>query len=193
MNWVEIVATVFGVACVWFTIRQNILCWPTGLVQVVLYIFVFYETKLYSDLILQIIYVVLQFYGWHNWLHGGKEKSHLAVTRLRPKDFIVWIILGILVIAGWGYLMDNYTDAAVPYWDGFIAVISLVAQWLLAKKKLESWVFWVAVDLVAIGVYLYKHLYFTTGLYTIFLFLAVTGFFEWKKAVETNSSRPQVI
>lgn len=80
--------------------------------------------------------------------------------------------------------MANYTDAAVPYWDAFIAVMSLIAQWLLTKKKVESWYFWIAVDVVAIGVYLYKHLYFTTGLYTIFLVLAILGLFEWKKSFE---------
>lgn len=189
MNWIEIAATIFGVACVWLTIRQNIWCWPTGLVQVVLYIFVFYHAKLYSDLILHVIYVVLQFWGWYNWLYGGKNKTHLKVTKIPSRNLIVWVILGLCITGGWGYIMANYTDAAVPYWDGFIAVMSLIAQWLLTKKKLESWYFWIAVDVVAIGVYLYKHLYFTTGLYTIFLVLAILGLLEWKKSFEVNPAK----
>lgn len=187
MNWTEIVATVFGLTCVWFTVRQNIWCWPTGLVQVVLYIFVFYEAKLYSDLILQFVYIVLQFYGWYYWLHGDKQKTSLAVTRLPRRVVVFWAMAGICITGGWGYLMDKYSDAAVPYWDGFIAVVSLIAQWLLAKKKLESWMFWIAVDIVAIGVYFYKQLYFTTGLYIIFLFLAIIGFLEWHKAFKASS------
>lgn len=160
--------------------------------MVVLYIFIFYQVKLYSDLILQVVYVVLQFYGWYNWLHGGKENSLLNVTKLPSKNLVFWVFLGVIITFGWGYVMDNYTDAAVPYWDGFIAVMSLIAQWLLAKKKLDSWFFWIAVDIVAIGVYFHKHLYFTTGLYSLFLFLAVLGFREWKKSFESSLVKPQL-
>ena len=171
MNWIEIVGTIFGISCVWLTVRENIWSWPTGLVQVVLYIFVFYQAKLYSDFILQIVYVALQLYGWYNWLYGGKNKTPLKVT----------------------YLMHRYTDASVPYLDGFIAVMSLIAQWLLTKKKLESWLFWIAVDVMAVGVFWYKQLYFTSGLYTIFLFLAIFGLLEWKKSFESKSIKSLLI
>lgn len=82
MAWMEVVAVVFGLICVWLTIRQNIWCWPTGLVQVALYIIIFYQVKLYSDLILHILYVGLQIYGWHHWLHGGKQRAKLPVSTL---------------------------------------------------------------------------------------------------------------
>jgi nicotinamide mononucleotide transporter len=157
-------------------------------VQVILYISVFYHAKLYSDLILHVVYVVLQLYGWYSWLYGGKNKTRLIVTRLPTINFIYWIVLGLCITAGWGYFMDNYTDADVPYGDGFIAVMSLIAQWLLTKKKLECWYFWIVVDVVAIGVYFYKHLYSTTGLYAIFLCLAAMGFLAWKKSYETKAA-----
>ncbi len=193
MNWIEIVGTIFGISCVWLTVRENIWSWPTGLVQVVLYIFVFYQAKLYSDFILQIVYVALQLYGWYNWLYGGKNKTPLKVTRLTVKDLVLWIVLGVCITGVWGYLMHRYTDASVPYLDGFIAVMSLIAQWLLTKKKLESWLFWIAVDVMAVGVFWYKQLYFTSGLYTIFLFLAIFGLLEWKKSFESKSIKSLLI
>lgn len=180
---IELIATIFGLLCVWLTIKQNIWCWPTGIIQVILYIFVFYETKLYSDALLQIIYIFLQAYGWYHWIHGKNDKT-LPVTTLSKREFYSW---GALIITGtllWGYLMKRYTDAAVPYPDAAIVVISLVAQWLLALKKVESWVMWITVDVLAIGVYFYKGLYLTTGLYSVFLVLAIIGLFKW-----TNEAR----
>ncbi|NJN66429.1 MAG: nicotinamide mononucleotide transporter [Chloroflexaceae bacterium] len=182
MNWIEIIATIFGALCVWLTVRQHILCWPTGLVQVVLYIVVFYEAKLYSDMLLHIIYVAMQCYGWYAWLYGGTARSTLPVTRLKHGHLAGWVVVVLAGTAGLGYVMSTRTDAALPYPDGFTTVASLVAQWLLARKKLESWYFWIAVDVVAIGVYLAKALYFTTGLYLLFLVLATMGLVAWRNA-----------
>ncbi len=181
MNWMEITATVFGLICVFLTIRQNIWCWPTGLIQVLLYIVVFYQAKLYSDSGLQIIYVIVSIYGWYQWLYGNKDKSALPVTSTGTIFLLIWVIVGILGSLAWGYIMKTNTDAAAPYADAFIVVLSLIAQWLMTRKKLESWYFWITVDVLAVGVYLYKHLYFTTGLYAVFLILAIWGLLAWKK------------
>jgi nicotinamide mononucleotide transporter len=184
MTWIEAVAAVCGLLCVWLTIRQNILCWPTGLIQVLLYIGVFYHARLYSDLILHVIYVIMQVYGWYHWLHGGRERMELKVTTLPRPALAVWLLLGTVTTMAWGHSMATFTDAAAPYADAFIAVASLIAQWLMARKKLESWPFWIAVDLVGIAVYFYKELYITTGLYSVFLVLAVLGFFQWRRTIE---------
>lgn len=180
MIWIEALAVIFGLLCVGLTVKQNILCWPTGLIQVLLYIYIFYITKLYSDMLLHFVYVILQLYGWHHWLYGGKDKNELSVTRLHSSVLIMWMLIGFSVTAIWGYIMARHTDAAVPYADSFTTVMSLIAQWLMTRKKLESWYFWVLVDIVAIGVYWYKELYLTTGLYAIFLVLAVSGYYCWK-------------
>ncbi len=181
MNWVELTATIFGVICVVLTIKRNIWCWPTGLIQVILYIYIFNGAKLYSDMILHVIYVFLQIYGWYHWWHGGKDKTKLSITLLKKHSFI-WVIIAVIGTVVWGFLMNRFSDASLPYPDAFTTVTSLVAQWLMARKKLESWYFWIAVDVVAIGVYWYKQLYLTTGLYAIFLVLATIGFFAWKKS-----------
>ena len=95
MNLIEALATIFGLLCVWLTTRQNVWCWPTGLVQVFLYIFVFYDAKLYSDMILHIIYVVMQIYGWYHWLHGGENAATLQVSIL-GKRIAPWILVAIV-------------------------------------------------------------------------------------------------
>ncbi len=180
MGPIEAVAVLFGFLCVWLTIKENIWCWPAGLVQVSLFIYIFHEVKLYSDLILHVIYVFVQFYGWYHWLHGGRGGRALEVTRLGPRAALVWpaaVVGGFLV---WGYLMASHTDAALPYGDAFTTVASLVAQWLMARKKLESWLFWIGVDVVAIGIYWSKGLYLTSGLYLTFLIMASVGYFVWR-------------
>lgn len=186
MTLIEAVAVLFGLVCVWLTIRQNIWCWPTGLVQVALYIFIFYQVKLYSDLILHIVYVGMQLYGWHHWLHGGKNRGELSVSRLSWRGKTVWLSVVISGTLIWGYLMANFTDAAVPCGDAFTTVASLVAQWLMTRKRLESWFFWISVDVVAIGIYWYKGLLLTSGLYAIFLILATAGLIEWKKSLQVQ-------
>src|SRR5690606_21431141 len=129
MDWIEPTAVLFGVLCVWLTIRQNIWCWPTGLVQVILYIYIFYTARLYSDMLLHVIYVVLCLYGWYYWLHGGRNHGHLAVSRLSRRGFAGWILVALLGAALLGYVMARYTNAALPYPDAFTTVASLVAQW----------------------------------------------------------------
>lgn len=180
MTWIEVIAVIFGLICVWLTIRQNIWCWPTGLVQVTLYIAIFYHVKLYSDLLLHVIYVVLQIYGWYHWLHGGRGRQALPVSTLGRQAQIGWPAVAVFGTLGWGYLMAKYTDAAVPYGDAFTTVASLIAQWLLARKRLESWLFWISVDVVAIGIYWYKSLYLTSGLYAVFLVFAMLGWATWR-------------
>jgi nicotinamide mononucleotide transporter len=183
MVWIEATAVIFGLLCVWLTIRQNIWCWPTGLIQVLLYIVIFYKALLYSDMLLHIIYVAMQVYGWHHWLYGGKGKKELKVSTLPIPLLTIWIGIAVLGTFMWGFLMSRYTNAAVPYADAFTTVASLIAQWLMARKRLESWWFWIAVDIVAIGVYSYKSLYLTMGLYAVFLVLATMGYFRWKATI----------
>ena len=190
MTGIEALAVLFGLLCVWFCIRQNIWCWPTGLIQVTLYIFIFYDVKLYSDQILQVIYVGLQLYGWHHWLHGGKNRDELLLSRLESRHLALWVAAAFAGTGVWGWVMATYTDASVPYWDAFTTVASLIAQWLMIKKKVESWYFWIVVDIVAIGVYAYKSLLLTSGLYLVFLMMATAGLVAWRKDFTVQSELP---
>jgi nicotinamide mononucleotide transporter len=192
MSGWEITGTLLGVVGVALMIRQNIWGWPVGLVQVGVYAWVFFGAKLYSDVILQGCFFVIQAYGWWHWLRNQHTASHsdLPVTRLTAAACAGWVVLGAVATAGWGTFMQRTTDAALPHWDAFILVFSLISQWLQARKKLENWAGWVAVNTVAIGVYWAKDLRLTAGLYAIFWLMALWGWREWARTVGPVSARP---
>ena len=189
MFWIELIATFFGFACVVLTIRRNIWCWPTGLVQVLLFIIIFYDAKLYSDLILHVIYVGLQIYGWNCWLaqrtlsDDAADLAEETVTSLSQSALTIWFAVTVIGTIVLGLSMKTFTDAALPFADAFTTVASLVAQYLLAHKKLESWLFWIAVDVISIGIYVYKSLIPTSVLYSAFLVLAIIGYVAWRRTM----------
>jgi nicotinamide mononucleotide transporter len=178
----EHVAVACGLGNIYLTVRQNIWCWPVGVVMVSLYIYIFFNTKLYSDAGLNVFFLVMQFYGWYQWTRGPVEhaRSLSAVTRLSRRGWI-WTSVG--VAAGTtvlGTVMHRYTDAALPYPDAFTTVLSVIAQFLLTRKILENWTLWIVADVVYIGVYTSKSLYWTAALYVVFLILCVQGYREWR-------------
>jgi nicotinamide mononucleotide transporter len=179
----EKIAVACGLANIYLTVRQNIWCWPVGVVMVSLYIYIFFGAKLYSDAGLNVFFLVMQFYGWYHWTRGPMEHatSLSAVTRLTPRGW-TWTAAG---VAGWtagvGSLMHHYTDAAAPYPDAFTTILSVIAQFLLTRKILENWTLWIVADIVYIGVYTYKALYWTAGLYVVFLVLCIQGYREWNR------------
>lgn len=188
MTLIESIAVLFGLLCVWLTIRQSVWCWPAGLVQVALYIYIFYSVKLYSDVILHVVYVGLQIYGWHHWLHGSSGRSPLPVTRMPSAVTAVWIAIVVVGTVVWGYGMGSMTDASVPYGDAFTTATSLCAQWLMARKRLESWLFWIAVDVAAVAIYFYKGLLLTSVLYGVFFFMALVGFVCWRRTIHDHAN-----
>jgi nicotinamide mononucleotide transporter len=191
MSLIEIFATFFGFLCVWLTIKRNIWCWPAGIIQVSLFIFIFYDTRLYSDMLLHIIYVFLNSYGWYHWYNSTSDSKELKVTDLRTHLWI-WVIGCIAGTLGLAFVMSTYTNASMPYPDSFITAASLIAQWLMAKKKLESWYFWLIADVMAMVVYWNKELYLTTGLYIAFLIMATLGFWEWRKTFLQSKLFPTI-
>lgn len=191
LTFIEAIAAVFGLLAVYWNAKQNIYCWPAGLIQVILYVFVFYNSFLYSDFILHIIYIGLQIGGWYHWLNGGNPNdsdSTLKVTTYSTSNFILWLLLGTIITAAWGTFMQLQTQADFPYGDAFTTAFSLIAYWFMIKKKLETWYLWIVVDIVAIPIYLYKGLYITATLYTVFLTICVMGLLDWRKDYLENTS-----
>lgn len=177
----EIIAVVLGVIAVYLATRQNVWTYPLGIISVFIYIEIFYVVKLYADMGLQVFFIILQVYGWYEWLHGGEHKTALHVSRASLR---IGIMLSLFVVAGTallGYTLHQLTDASLPYVDSFLAVLSMAGQWLLAKKYIENWSVWIAVNIGSIAMYGYKGLYFTMVLYGVYLGLAVIGYREWKK------------
>ncbi len=180
MNPLETLAALVGVVSVYLSVRQNIWSWPTAIVNVGLYAFVFYQSRLYADMGLQVVYVVISFYGWYEWLYGGKNRTKLNVSRTPRPLGVALAGIGVLSAYLLGTLLHRTTDAALPYLDSATTSTSLVAQWMMTKKLLENWLVWVAVDIVYIGMFIYKSLYVTAALYLVFLVLSVMGYRQWK-------------
>jgi len=184
----EKIGFALGLANIYLTVRQNIWCWPVGVVMVSLYIYIFFDAKLYSDAGLQVFFLVMQFYGWYQWTRGGVDhaRSLSPVKRLSATQW-AWTIGGVLAgTAVLGTVMDRYTDAALAYPDAFTTLLSVFAQFLLSRKVLENWTLWIVADVVYIGNYTSKELYWTAGLYIVFLVLCVKGYQDWKKTLTLN-------
>ncbi|HEY9071470.1 MAG TPA: nicotinamide riboside transporter PnuC [Candidatus Ozemobacteraceae bacterium] len=189
MSWLELIAAVLGFINVWLTIRENVWCWPVGIINVALYTKVFWDAKLYSDMGLQMIYVVLQFWGWYHWLYGGKDRPQPPVTRLGGWWFAAWIAVTAAGAASLGGVMHLRTDAALPYVDATATIASLAAQYLMTRKYLECWFLWIFVDVVSVGMYAFKQLWPTTALYVLFLGMAGCGYFVWRRSWKKEENR----
>lgn len=179
--WLEPVAAAFGLFSVYLTVRQNILCWPVGIVTVLLSALVYYRQALYGEVGLHSVYLVLQCYGWYYWLRGGEAaQDQVPVTRLPSNWILPLVALMGLSTMGLGLALSQ-TDTDVAFWDAGTTVVSLVAQWLMARKILECWALWFAVDVVYVGLYHYKTLNFFAALYLVYLVLAVLGWRRWNQ------------
>lgn len=182
MSLLEVFAVAFGIVSVFLSVRENVWSWPTAIVNVSLYVFVFHGAKLYADMGLQFVYIGISAYGWYQWLYGGEGKTELRVSRL-PRGLIAPLIaIGSASAAGLGALLQRYTDASLPFVDATTTSTSLIAQWMMTRKYVENWAVWVAVDVVYIAMFTYKELYLTAGLYLVFLILSAVGYGKWSRA-----------
>lgn len=181
MSVIELIAASLGVLAVWLTIRQNLWCWPIGLVMVLIYSWIFYDVKLYSDMLLQGIYAVLQLYGWWQWTRGGNQHNGRQISRLGVNGLLLSLAIGAAGSLLLGYSMATYTDASAPWLDASLTAFSLVAQVWMAQKRLENWLLWIILDVIFVGLFIHKELYLTAGLYALFTLLAVHGWRQWQR------------
>lgn len=184
----EAVAVVFGIVSVYLSSRQNIWSWPTAIVNVSLFSVLFFRSGLYSDTGLQVVYLVLSIYGWYQWLYGGAGHTKLKVTRT-PKR--TWIVLAALGVATW-FLLSTITarlpGTSLPRLDSATTTISLIAQWMMTRKYLENWLLWVGVDVVYIGMFIYKDLHLTAINYAVYLGIAGFAYFAWRKSMLADNA-----
>ena len=146
MGTVEIIACVLGLISVWLLTKQNIWCWPAGIAMVLMYIYIFYEVRLYSDMLLQIFFAVMQIYGWYFWLNGRGKEETLRVSFLNRKEIIFWTISIFIFSLILGVWMKKFSNADLPYIDAATTAMSVIAQWLMTKKIIENWILWIVAD-----------------------------------------------
>ena len=183
MSTVEIIAALLGVANILLVIRRSIWNYPFALAMVALYFLVFWDAKLYSDAVLQIFFFVINVYGWWSWSRARTVDDGVVVRWLSRRAQAWWLGGTIATVLVWGTMMQRFTDAAAPMADATVAGLSVAAQILQSQRRVESWLLWIAVDVVAIGLYASRGLAVTAALYILFLVLAVTGLVQWEKKV----------
>lgn len=191
MSLIEFLGTTSGLVSVGLAARTSLWTWPTGIINAVLLFLLFYQLNLYSDMFLQIYFFVVCSYGWWKWRNRTATNDDRNIEWLSRNGKIVWAVatLAGALAAGWIILHLNEwlpkffpEPAAYPFADSFIAVMSISAMLLMARKKTESWILWLIINVMALIVYSLKHVYFLAGEYVVFLVMATYGFLEWRKA-----------
>ncbi len=188
-HYEEILGTLFSLVYLYFSIKQNIWLWPLGLISSAIYVYVFFKAGIYADMALQVYYVVISIYGWYYWSRKKTKNTNSEVkvkyTGKRNAVFLLIITTALFIVIA--FVLKNYTDSQIPFWDAFTTAASITATWMLAKKYIEHWIVWVLVDLVSSGLYVYKNLYFTVFLYLVYTVMAVVGYFQWKNTINKVS------
>jgi nicotinamide mononucleotide transporter len=183
VNGYDIAGFITGAICVWLVVRQNIWNWPWGILNSAIFLVSFLLVGLYADSALQVVYIVLGFYGWWAWLHAGPDRHALPMRRLSAPLAAGTLAFVVVATAIFATILAQQLGSTVPFWDGLTTALSLAAQFLLTRKILENWFLWIAADLIYIPLYVYKHLPLTALLYTVFLALCVAGIVQWRAAM----------
>jgi nicotinamide mononucleotide transporter len=188
LNYIEVIGSIIGIIYVILATKQNIWCWYAGIINVTIYIFVFFDARLYGDMALQMFYLVMSFYGWYEWKFSKTVKSKkVGISNIKRNLLLFVFVVTIILSIGFGYLL-TFTKTDVPHWDGVATALGLIGTWMTARKYLENWLVWIVTNIICVGIYFYKGLYPTVGFYTIITILAVIGYFKWKKELQIIKS-----
>ena len=184
MSWLEIAAVAFGLAYLVLAVRQNILCWTAALISTLLSLVLFYDARLYPETALQVFYAAMAVYGWWQWRHGGKPGERTAAelpVSVWPLRYHALAVVGTLAAAlALGTVLSR-TNAAFPYLDSFTSVGAVITTYMVAKKILENWVYWLVIDGITLYIYWQRSLYLYAALFVVYLVLVVVGFYRWRR------------
>lgn len=178
----EVFGFITGGACVWLVVRQHVLNWPIGLVNNIVFFVLFFNSRLYADMGLQVVFFALGVYGWWNWVRFGPDSQPLKPTHANRGE---WVGITIFLIGGTALLREILIEVngSAPFWDAFTTVLSLVAQFLLCRKRIENWCFWISADAIYVPLYISRDLPLTGVLYGIFLVLCIIGLVFWRRSL----------
>jgi len=196
VSWVELFGFITGALCVWAVAKQKTWNWPVGILNNIAFIVLFLGVGLYADAFLQVVFAVVAIFGWYNWRRGAKDtavKNDLPIRNANGQEIIIGLSAILLATVGVGALLSVATNSSVPIPDAFILGASLVATYGQAKKIIQQWWVWIAVDVVSIPLYFSKGLALTAILYMGFLALCIYGLIDWKKSMKTQEFQPELV
>jgi nicotinamide mononucleotide transporter len=180
LDFTEALGFATGAVCVWLVTKGNIWNWPVGLANNLFFAVLFWKARLFADFGLQGIYLILGIYGWWEWLRGGENHTRLAISKTSRSE---WIGIAVFLVLGTWVLREilQAVNGSAPLWDAVTTALSIAAQYLLCRKRIENWFFWIAADVIYVPLYLSKQLPLTALLYGGFLVLCVIGWRRWRK------------
>jgi nicotinamide mononucleotide transporter len=178
----ELLAVVFAVAYLILAVRENSLCWYAAGISTLIFLFIFWDVKLYMESGLQIYYLAMAFYGWYQWRDAQTETASLQVSKWSARQHVVALALIATLTYVSGSLLNSGTDANLPFLDSFTTWASVVTTFMVARKILENWIYWLVIDSVSIYLYLDRELYFTSLLFAIYIVIIFFGWFAWNRS-----------
>ena len=190
MELLEIAGVAAGLLYLWLKYRASIWLWPVSVVMPALYLFVYYESGFYADMAINGYYLIASAYGWISWSRRRNDARPLPISRTPRRLLLPLGLVTALCFAATAVLLVRYTDSTVPYGDSFTTALSVAALWMLSRKYAEQWLVWIVVDAVSAGLYFYKGLYPTGGLYLLYAIVAVAGYFKWLKLIRQDEQTP---
>lgn len=189
MDPLEGIAVVTGMLSVWFAKNENILVYPTGIISVLIFVYILAHNKLYGDMGINAYYFIMSVYGWYNWTRKDNERHVIHISKSSFKEnvysFLIFLLFFIILII----VLKGYTDSDVPFIDSFTTALFFVAMILMARKKIENWIAWIIGDLISIPLYFYKGLVLTSIQFLVFLGLAIAGYLSWKNSMADRKNQ----
>jgi nicotinamide mononucleotide transporter len=184
LNLLEILAAVFGLIAVYLTANKNVWGWPVGLVNVVLFGLLYYRNALYANMWLQLLFLILSIYGWIEWVHSGSDHGKIQVTKWSGfLEISIYALVVMILVPGIYFLLINYTEGLNKqqiFLDALTTSMSIIAQYMMARKIVQCWVFWIMTNILYITMNLSLSLYIMCGLYVLFIILSISGYRSWK-------------
>jgi nicotinamide mononucleotide transporter len=189
-KYIEVLATAFGLLYIYFSVKGKIILWLFGLLTSGLYVYVFFRSEIFADMGINVYYVMVSIYGWYHWKYEKKKgQKQLPYSRLNLKNGILLFIISLIILLFIALILNTWTSSTIAWWDAFTTAFSITATWMLARKIIEQWLIWIVVDLVSIGLYIYKGLHPTALLFAVYTVLAFMGYRAWLKEWNTQENK----
>ena len=189
MSVLEAIAALFGLVNIILIVRRSVWNFPAALIMVSLTGVVLWDARLYSDAGLQIFFFIVNLLGWVLWHRHKGAQGEVKIDRLGFSGQLAWVAMALSLIWGWGRFMATHSNASFPFWDASIAVLSICAQIMMTRRYINNWHWWIVINILSIGLYWQKQLYWFTGLYVVFLGMAIWGLVAWREAEADQKGR----
>ena len=194
----EYIAVFFGIASVWYSRKENILVYPIGFINTIIYIYISFKGSLLGEAGVNLYYTIMSIYGWILWTRKDKQQHHVVVITWSNKkewinELLFFAAFYVAIFAALTYLKKDFAPGAIPWADAFASATAFTGMWLMAKKKVESWYWWIATNIASIPLYFVKHYVFTSVYYVVLLIMAVWGLVEWMRRANEENLKKEIV